>query len=139
MATLIAACATMGGIAMTITAASIALAGVQSELQLGIDQLQWVLNSFINPPPLNGEAMYICAVAGSAVAEGICFVPCSKDASALIMGRGVPRSSAAVASAPNSRVREMASWIIVAVIGAKIRSSSPTSGLCSRSSPIGMK
>lgn len=47
LATLIAACATMGGIAMTITAASIALAGVQSELQLGIDQLQWVLNSFI--------------------------------------------------------------------------------------------
>jgi MFS family permease len=37
----------MSGIAMTITAASIALAGVQSELQLGIDQLQWVLNSFI--------------------------------------------------------------------------------------------
>lgn len=46
-ATLIAACATMAGIAMTITAASIALAGVQSDLQLGINQLQWVLNSFI--------------------------------------------------------------------------------------------
>ena len=46
-ATLIAACSTMGGIAMTITAASIALAGVQGELQLGITQLQWVLNSFI--------------------------------------------------------------------------------------------
>jgi MFS family permease len=37
----------MGGIAMTITAASIALAGIQRELQLGIAQLQWVLNSFI--------------------------------------------------------------------------------------------
>ncbi|GFE81560.1 hypothetical protein GCM10011487_35600 [Steroidobacter agaridevorans] len=47
IATLVAACATMGGIAMTITTASIALAGVQSELQLAIDQLQWVLNSFI--------------------------------------------------------------------------------------------
>jgi MFS family permease len=46
-ATLIAACATMGGIAMTITVASIVLAGVQSELRLGITQLQWVLNSFI--------------------------------------------------------------------------------------------
>jgi MFS family permease len=32
---------------MTITAASIALAGIQSDLQLGINQLQWVLNSFI--------------------------------------------------------------------------------------------
>lgn len=32
---------------MTITAASIALAEVQSDLQLGINQLQWVLNSFI--------------------------------------------------------------------------------------------
>ena len=46
-ATLFAACATTGGIAMTITSASIALAGVQGELQLGITQLQWVLNSFI--------------------------------------------------------------------------------------------
>ncbi|MBM0107362.1 MFS transporter [Steroidobacter sp. S1-65] len=32
---------------MTITSASIALADVQGELQLGITQLQWVLNSFI--------------------------------------------------------------------------------------------
>lgn len=47
VATLIAACATMGGIAMAITTASIALADVQRELQLGLDQLQWVLNSFI--------------------------------------------------------------------------------------------
>ena len=46
-ATLIAACSTMGGIAMTITSSSIALAGVQAELQLDITQLQWVLNSFI--------------------------------------------------------------------------------------------
>lgn len=46
-ATLLAACSTTAGIAMTITSASIALADVQGELQLGITQLQWVLNSFI--------------------------------------------------------------------------------------------
>lgn len=32
---------------MTITSSSIALAGVQGELHLGITQLQWILNSFI--------------------------------------------------------------------------------------------
>ena len=47
IATLFAACSTMGGIAMTITSATIALAGVQAEMQLGITHLQWVLNSFI--------------------------------------------------------------------------------------------
>jgi predicted MFS family arabinose efflux permease len=37
----------MGAIAMTITSSSVALAGVQMDLRLGITQLQWVLNSFI--------------------------------------------------------------------------------------------
>jgi MFS family permease len=46
-ATLFAACSTTAGIAMTITSASMALADVQGDLQLGITQLQWVLNSFI--------------------------------------------------------------------------------------------
>jgi predicted MFS family arabinose efflux permease len=46
-ATLLAACLAMGGIAMTITSSSVALAGVQADLRLGITQLQWVLNSFI--------------------------------------------------------------------------------------------
>lgn len=46
-ATLVAACLAAGAIAMTITASSVALAGVQLDLQLGITQLQWVLNGFI--------------------------------------------------------------------------------------------
>lgn len=46
-ATLAAACCATAAIAMTITASSVALAGVQAELRLGISQLQWVLNSFI--------------------------------------------------------------------------------------------
>lgn len=47
VATLAAACLATAAIAMTITTSSIALAGVQMELRLGITQLQWVLNSFI--------------------------------------------------------------------------------------------
>jgi MFS family permease len=46
-ATLAAACLATAAIAMTITTSSVALAGVQAELRLGITQLQWVLNSFI--------------------------------------------------------------------------------------------
>lgn len=46
-ATLAAACFATAAIAMTITTSSVALAGVQAELRLGITQLQWVLNSFI--------------------------------------------------------------------------------------------
>src|SRR5687767_14838033 len=45
--TLLAVCLAMGAIAMTITSSSVALAGVQGDLRLGITQLQWVLNSFI--------------------------------------------------------------------------------------------
>jgi MFS family permease len=47
VATLAAACLAIAAIAMTITTASVALAGVQAELRLGITELQWVLNSFI--------------------------------------------------------------------------------------------
>lgn len=46
-ATLVAACFATCAIAMTITTSSVALAGVQAELRLGLTQLQWVLNSFI--------------------------------------------------------------------------------------------
>jgi predicted MFS family arabinose efflux permease len=46
-ATLLIACLATGAIAMTITTSSTALANVQSDLQLGITQLQWVLNGFI--------------------------------------------------------------------------------------------
>jgi MFS family permease len=47
VATLAAACLATAAIAMTITTSTVALAGVQAELRLGITQLQWVLNSFI--------------------------------------------------------------------------------------------
>ena len=46
-ATLAAACCVTAAIAVTITTSSVALAGVRAELQLGITELQWVLNSFI--------------------------------------------------------------------------------------------
>jgi MFS family permease len=46
-ATLLAACLAFGAIAMTITSSSVALAGLQASMQLGITELQWVLNSFI--------------------------------------------------------------------------------------------
>jgi MFS family permease len=47
MVTMYAVCLAMAAIAMTITSSSVALAGVQGDLRLGITQLQWVLNSFI--------------------------------------------------------------------------------------------
>jgi predicted MFS family arabinose efflux permease len=47
IATLAAACLATAAIAMTITTSTVALAGVQAELRLGMTQLQWVLNSFI--------------------------------------------------------------------------------------------
>jgi hypothetical protein len=44
------------------------------------------MNSFMNPPPENGEAMYMCALAVCAVALGIRSVPRSSDRKAEIIG-----------------------------------------------------
>lgn len=106
---LIAACATMGGIAMTITVASIALAGVQGELRLGIAQLQWVLNSFIvsyallllpfgawsdrrgqRPLFLWGAVVFVVGAAGAVLA---------RDVAVLIAGRAIQGVGAALLTA----------------------------------------
>ena len=67
----------------------------------------WVENSFMNAEPLNGLMMNMCAVAGDASIG----MRCDHDSSffnPLMSPSGVPVYLAAVASAANSRVREIA-------------------------------
>ena len=82
------------------------------------------------PVPRSGLTMKRWAVAGPAWAMGVSSLPRSSVSSACASGSGSPTSSAPEASAPNSREREMASWITSATSGA-------TTAQASSSSPLG--
>ena len=66
-----------------------------------------VENNLDSAVPENGRMMYICDIEGEA-SSGIRFPAQSSFSSALIIGSAVPSVRADVASALNSRVREMA-------------------------------
>ena len=83
--------------------------------------------------PENGCIMYMCDMDGEA-SSGICFPTESSFSSALIIGSGVPKMRADVASALNSRVLEIAIRINAAAIGARMIIIMPPMGLRSRRS-----
>ena len=68
---------------------------------------------------MKGATMNRCAVAGLA-SIGICWDALPSFSSACASPNGEPTSSAPLASAWNSREREIASWIRVAAMGARI-------------------
>src|SRR5258706_12436533 len=78
-----------------------------------------VENKLRNIRPLNGLMMNRCAVAGEA-SIGICFEYVSSFCKAEIKLYGVPVYLADASSASYSRVREIAIWIIIAAMGARI-------------------
>ena len=82
----------------------------------------------MNADPLKGLMMNMCAVAGEASIGMRCDQP-SSFCSPLIKPSGEPQYLAAVASAANSRVREIAIWISMAAIGARIIINSAPTGL----------
>jgi len=60
---------------------------------------------------------------------GIAFAPSSRRSRALASDSGLPQIWAPVASAENSRWREIASWIRLAAMGARITSASEATRL----------
>ena len=95
----------------------------------------WVENRDAIPPPLNGFTMN----SGSAAwftCMGIACAPACRRSSASASAFALPEMRAPVASAAYSRCREIASWMIVAAIGARnIIASAPTSPSGLSSSP----
>ena len=77
----------------------------------------------------------ISATSSEIALSGICRPIESSFTSVLIIGRALPGVRADVASALNSRVREIAMWIKPAAIGASSIINSPLSGLHERCSP----
>src|SRR5512143_3845537 len=67
-----------------------------------------VLKSLTKPPPEKGLMMNICALAGEPVLMGISRLQVSILRNALASASGVPEKRAPVASAMNSRDREIA-------------------------------
>ena len=90
-----------------------------------------VENNLRSAVPENGCMMYMWDIEGE-VCRGICLPTESSFSSALIIGCGVPNVRADVASALNSRVREIAIRINPAAIGARKIISRPPTGLRSR-------
>ena len=87
-----------------------------------------VENNLDSAVPENGRMMYMCDIEGAA-SSGICFPTQSSFCSALIIGSAVPSVRAEVASALNSRVREIAIRIKPAASGARKIISRPPMGL----------
>ena len=78
-----------------------------------------VLKSDISPPPVNGLMMNMCAVAGLA-SSGTRLRDRVDLAQRVGQPVGLPAICAPPASAANSREREIAIWISIAAIGARI-------------------
>ena len=88
----------------------------------------WLLKRDDRPAPENGFMMNMCAVAGLA-ASGTRFDAASIFRKASASPYGLPVICAPPASAENSREREIAIWISIAAIGARMIVASRTIGL----------
>src|SRR5439155_21932825 len=86
-----------------------------------------VLNSDIRPESDSGLMMNMCAVAGLASSGTTCDAA-SSFLSALARPSGPPAIAAPPASASNSRDREIAAWINIAAIGARMSVASSAIG-----------
>gem|GEM_PF-4151295 len=88
----------------------------------------WVLKSRTKLPPEKGLMMNMWAVAGEPAVIGTCWLHAAILRSALARANGLPEILAPVASAINSREREIAICMSVAAIGAMITPTKPAMG-----------